>query len=190
MSWATRKNKINAGSDYDFLTCIPEVENPSVSADEMKNRIVREFNRLSIREIITVDPYFGVAEMGLFIELFAHSANRTLKIYTQYKTPTEHNKDNGLANKFDNRQKIQELKKDLEEKGIFNSVSIFHVKTAFHDRYIAGYDADGRLHLFQFGGSFNMFFTKHSSVVRITNQSFCSHFKELIKKFEGNADEI
>jgi hypothetical protein len=188
MNWATRKSKINAGSDYDLLTCIPEIEDPPVSVDEMKSRIVREFNRLSIREIITVDPYFGIAEMGLFLELFAHSANRTLKIYTQYKKPTEQKETRGKQ--VDERQKMQELKKQLEEKRIFNSVSIFQVKTKFHDRYIAGYDADGRLHLFQFGGSFNMFFAKHSSVVRITNQSFCSHFKELIKKFEGNADEI
>lgn len=190
MNWATRKNKINAGSDYDYLICIPAIENPPVSVDEMKNRIVREFNRLFIRDVITVDPYFGVAEMELFIELFAHSANRTLKIYTQCKTHEESSENNEKTNRLNGQQKMQLLKKDLEEKGIFNSVSIFHVKMAFHDRYMAGYDAEGRFHLFQFGGSFNMFCEKYSSVIRITNKSFCSNFKELIKKFEGSSDEI
>ncbi len=183
MNWAERSESVSKSIDYDSLTTIPMLELGSEPKREMVSRIRKAFDFKEALNIVIIDPYLEPQDLELIVELFASLNGRSIEIITNLENTTEQTKK-------EIEKKISPLRARIINQHIFANFTILKTNVGIHDRYIFSRDDACASLFFSLGGSLNMLFKKHSSILRIVNTTFRYQLINLAERCKGNAYEI
>jgi len=190
--WKDRKKRIRLSFDERALHYIPMVSNHEEK--DIYSKIKKEFDDLSLKNIVVIDPYLSPIDLNFIIKCFASTIGRNITVYTRLEYPGDADAD------FDQNEGDTEKKRilncfekniaELIELNVFNSIVVRVPKVTFHDRYILSIDEFDNNILLSLGSSINSIGRGYSNILNIRNKFFRRQLMSLIQILENKSNGV